>query len=111
MVTIVWLIILYYAIVLAELQELKWILDDWIKEKEVCSGCFSAKPRIESSPSTLAIPINPVQWAVKKWSWDLIFFVLLQLVSALLQAKINQRMSSRNLYLSIKQQGGTDPWD
>ncbi|XP_065894870.1 uncharacterized protein [Dysidea avara] len=45
-----------------ELEELKQVLD---KEKEVCAGRFSTKPRIEGVPSSLPIPRNAVQWAVK----------------------------------------------
>ena len=55
--------LLYYTMILAELEELKQVLD---KEKEVCAGRFSAKPRIEGVPSSLPIPRNAVQWAVKR---------------------------------------------
>ncbi|XP_065907119.1 uncharacterized protein [Dysidea avara] len=48
-----------------ELEELKQVLDDCINEKEVCAGRFSAKPRIEGVPTSLPIPRNAVQWAVK----------------------------------------------
>ena len=54
--------LLYYTMILAELEELKQVLD---KEKEVCAGRFSTKPRIEGVPSSLPIPRNAVQWAVK----------------------------------------------
>ena len=52
--------------ILAELEELKQVLGDHIKEKEVCAGRFSAKPRIEGVPSSLPIPRDAVQWAVKR---------------------------------------------
>ena len=58
--------LLYYTMILAELEELKQVLDNRIKEKEVCAGHFSAKPRIEGVPSSLPIPRNAVQWAVKR---------------------------------------------
>lgn len=55
------------CISLIELQELKGLLDDRIKEKNVCAGRFTAKPRVEGSPSVLPMPTNPVQWAVTRY--------------------------------------------
>ena len=52
-----------------ELQRIKRILDNRIRRKNVCVGRFTLKPRIDSSPSTVPMPANPVKWAVKRFAY------------------------------------------
>ena len=51
------------------LKKAKSVLDSRIKSINLRSGQFGAKPRIESTPSTLPIPHNPVKWAVKRYTY------------------------------------------
>ena len=57
---------LHIVCALTDLQELKDVLDQRVKEKNIFAGCFRLKPRVESTPSLLPIPLNPVQWAVNR---------------------------------------------
>ncbi|XP_065907732.1 uncharacterized protein [Dysidea avara] len=51
-----------------ELQKLKADLDQRRQEQSAITGRYVAKPRVESTPSTLPVPINAVKWAVNSTS-------------------------------------------
>ena len=57
---------LHIVCALTDLQELKDVFDQQVKEKNIFAGRFRLKPRVESTSSLLPIPLNPVQWAVNR---------------------------------------------
>ena len=50
------------------LKNAKSVLDRQIQSKNLCSGQFGARPRVQSTPSTLSIPHNPIKWAIKRYT-------------------------------------------
>jgi len=56
-----------YVLVFIALKQIKAILDKRLRAKNFYLGWFSAKPRVDSTLSTLPPPFNPVKWAVKRY--------------------------------------------
>ena len=49
-----------------ELQNLKATLDQRLQDQAMVTGRYVAKPREQSTPSTLLMPPRPVKWAVNR---------------------------------------------
>lgn len=63
------------------LKNAKIILDKRIHSKKLRSGQFGARIRVESTPSTLPVPHNPVKWAIKRYTliamlWFIVIFTI-----------------------------------
>ena len=66
-----------HACVYIGLQKLKEKLDNRIKAKELGSGRFKPRERIESTVSDLPPPENPIKWAVQMLSNGYVKSILL----------------------------------
>ena len=60
---------MYRYFTFIELQKIKAVIDKQLSTRNLQSGRFSPKERVESKPSNLPFPHNQVEWAVKRYMY------------------------------------------